>query len=444
MEKRTETRISTKVIWVPGAIVGSVFVAYLVGLFIAAWQQPNNAVLMNMSANVATNAGLAILGIAVSVWIGLNIYNVLSKQEMNLLLEKANEAIRALEGSYKELFCSKLRTSTTMDSYFFIKIFEAEGEFPIDIYKNLIELEDIYVNIHAYYKRGECHLDHSEIAGIENEYKEFLERIKKYRDENIISTSQMTAINMFVCIRLGDILFYFVQYSMSVQASEVDQYSEKIIHYYNKGLDHSGLRTHLAENLINQQTEKRFTATIYNEMGALYLIIKNRFNKETDASSWKKVETYISHAVELAQGGNTPSHILAVYQRNQGAAFERCEDHDQAIDCYKKSFKNDPTSYKTAHCIASWFRKRTSECFNGKQINELIQNSQYIDEVSQEKRKEGVCYLKKSIYWFEIKDKISNQLDLQHLIDEYELLSLLTDVNYDEKITELKLRSTIS
>lgn len=49
--------------------------------------------------------------------------------------------------------------------------------------------------------------------------------------------------------------------------------------------------------------------------------------------------------------------------------------------------------------------------------------------------------MEKSIYWFEVKDKISNQLDLQHLIDEYSLLGELTNTNYDERIKELKLRN---
>ena len=79
----------------------------------------------------------------------------------------------------------------------------------------------------------------------------------------------------------------------------------------------------------------------------------------------------------------------------------------------------------------------------------FVQYSMYVQEseVDQYSTKimeyynKGLRYLEKSIYWFEVKDKISNQLDLQHLIDEYSLLGELTNTNYDERIKELKLRN---
>ena len=52
---------------------------------------------------------LSLIGIAISVWIGLNIYNVLSKEELLTLLDSAQKAAEVTERVYTEMIKSKFR-----------------------------------------------------------------------------------------------------------------------------------------------------------------------------------------------------------------------------------------------------------------------------------------------------------------------------------------------
>ena len=60
---------------------------------------------------------LSLIGMAIAVWIGLNIYNIFSQKELDELLEKSEHAGKIIERVYTEVLISKLRLSVSTPSY---------------------------------------------------------------------------------------------------------------------------------------------------------------------------------------------------------------------------------------------------------------------------------------------------------------------------------------
>lgn len=95
---------------------------------------------------------ISMLGVAVSVWVGLNIYNALSKEELNELLEQAERASAIVEDVYTEVLISKLRLlpADRIENYLAGRLSNME-RLPCDILKQMIFLEDKFNYAYAMY-----------------------------------------------------------------------------------------------------------------------------------------------------------------------------------------------------------------------------------------------------------------------------------------------------
>lgn len=96
-------------------------------------------------ANFSQELVFSLLGVAISVWIGLNIYNVLSKEDLQALMEKTEEtAEKVTEEAYTEVLISKLRLmpADRMENYLAGRFVEMD-RFPCEILKQISEAHSI-------------------------------------------------------------------------------------------------------------------------------------------------------------------------------------------------------------------------------------------------------------------------------------------------------------
>lgn len=98
---------------------------------------------------------LSLIGLAISVWIGLNIYNALSKEELKDLLDKAEHATKITERIYTEVLLSKFRMSPAdrTVSYLASRL-ETIDLLPAEILENLIAVEDLFSFSYGLYEGG--------------------------------------------------------------------------------------------------------------------------------------------------------------------------------------------------------------------------------------------------------------------------------------------------
>lgn len=364
---------------------------------------------------------LSLIGIAISVWIGLNLYNVLSKEELKVLLEQAEKAAEITQKVYTEVLMSKFRMShTDSTANFYAIVLEEIDILPDIILEKLISIEDLYRFSFNLYKEH-FSTKYNDIG--RKQCDELLQLCQEYKQRKIINTKQFSLITGYLYIRSSDFSFYKTQYDFSLTENHIDSMAKDIINNYEQALKHI-FRNSDITTFINPEryssVEKSFIASIANSIGAAYLL----FVKNLTPSELKKI--ICTEKVAINFGTEISPKRKAVFLRNMGTAYEKNSNLDEAYKQYLKSYELNNKSVKTAHCLAYLCIKQINQLFPNFVDNFPI-NNVCIYSISTIDKEHLIKKIKQAAYWLKIKNYNNNGIMDGNLIILYQYLYKLTN-----------------
>lgn len=334
---------------------------------------------------------ISMLGVAVSVWVGLNIYNALSKEELNELLEQAERASAIVEDVYTEVLISKLRLlpADRIENYLAGRLSNME-RLPCDILKQMIFLEDKFNYAYAMYVgRASQKYTGSEIEDLS-------EVTEKFEKEGALSKKQKRFLDGYIALRNADFHFFWAQYN------ETEGKGEEILRNYQKALKLlfgiTELSTLRSARKYSIEECQGIALMANNICATLLILISANENKLEIAITAGRVATEFDAAVH--------PHIQAVFERNLGVALERqgymvqehAERMDEALYHYYKSYGLDSKNWKTLHCLGSWYRKRFVEKYRwGKNF---LEDQNELPTMDEKQRADVIALLTKAAYWY--------------------------------------------
>ena len=353
---------------------------------------------------------LSLVGVAISVWIGLNLYNAVTKEEMRALMDGAQAtAAEAAEQVYAEMLKSKFRMSSpnTASEYFDIQL-EAIGPLPMEISQKVLELEDLFQISYRLYGEGVSSKDNDKGVSLAEKLQE---KAKVGEEEGLLKSTQYRFLMGYASWRWGDFLYYQARYGRKNDADRnqtarcaIEQY-KKVGQYLFDIQDIAELRAAAARS-----PEKRsFLAYLANDIGASYIdIIGDPDRGDLTQEELAKALAVEKTAVDLSSG--LPNRLREMFLRNLGIAYEKSENIEAALRNYRKAYWMNPGNWRSAHCIASLYRRKALGYFHpGSTLAALrmekldaIQDCQ-LHLLLGEDRAELMRLLKQSLYWYEVK-----------------------------------------
>ena len=146
-----------------------------------------------------------IMAIAVSVWIGLNIYNIYKKADIDNILEELKENNYRMNYEYqRRKFILQLeRTEEWYEiSEYFCRCFEHEDEIPLAVWDRLCDIEKSFVRVCKAYEKRKRKIQISAVKEAEQ-----LLSVVEYTMEHGKGI-QNTLLGTYIDIRKADLLFY--------------------------------------------------------------------------------------------------------------------------------------------------------------------------------------------------------------------------------------------
>lgn len=300
--------------------------------------------------------GLSIISIAVSVWLGINIANLIDRKQIENLnarmedldnkIEKSETWLRdeernilnlddKIENKEKKLETKISSINIDIENRFYKTRFIEELMKTKDLYESAFYLYDIFYNNNE--------VDYQELYQIESEY---LRCITAYETTNWTETYShaikgLSLINElkkkekkqeYFFVRKGDFLFY-----KNIALTHNNTLGE----FSNKELEESISLYKKIINLVDDDSKKsqKFIGYLYNTIGYTYDILHVLSKDEDDKKRYSNLSiNNMSIAVQYNNKGR--------YYRNLGLAYQHEGNLEKAKECYKIAFEKNPKDYK--------------------------------------------------------------------------------------------------
>lgn len=316
-------------------------------------------------------SGLSIIGIAITVWAGLNIINVLEKKEVDACTLKLNAAeekleklgkrsiemeesladIETLNGIYYNIFLQEiLKTGKDSMSNYFYKEFSEKKEYRKS-YIMCLPIEQIYAQVYLQYgerSRQKKQMIEKAEKGIE------LIKVALKNEENEKLSEE---IKRYLCFR--QTMFYFMIGYMKNRMERFDSFLKAANGFKKNATDSFSIKLPGEQgNKERNDQEENLIIKIYflNVIGESYsklvheakLIGKTETDERGEKITEERLEEYsnqsilyLSECVKLSQ--NTKER--EVFYRNLGCAYER---KDRLLENFGKHANEIINSYKQA------------------------------------------------------------------------------------------------
>lgn len=466
MKKIIHKRLSRKVIFLTLIIPILMCLAIIIGICL------NTYVQVTVTKSVDNNESLvlALIGVAISVWVGLNIYNVLSKEELKLLLEQAEDAANITSKVYTESLKSKFRVSfSDRTANYLITQLDSMDSFPDDLLEKILELEDLFNFAYSLY----C-------DGLSTKFNEIgvkkAEKLLAYSEEQqaagIINKEQDFFLRGYCSLRGGDFSYFRIQYDKELEKNikNLEDLVENAAQKYKNALYYLFRIRDIryCGKPENYTPEERISlAILANNIGSVYLVKPAILNKLAQSKLDEIIEVE-----KIAVDFSTEISDLtrSVYIRNLGAAYEKKDRQADAFEQYCIAFRLNQKSWKAARCIGSWYGKklrREFPDFPGEEsigVEELEEyweklreyakclepkQDEYIAE-GEDKNKDIILdLLQRSTYWNEVTAANNGGLLDKWLVIRYGQLYILTGkdtyrVKMEESKQQLKYQEEVS
>jgi hypothetical protein len=289
----------------------------------------SNANILNESISTTVqmdviNTGVEIIAIAVSVWIGLNIYNNCKESSMEKEIKELEIQNQNLVFQHeKMLFLKELEKTANnyeISNYFYVN-FKVENELG-DIYSELVEIEKIFCDCCNSYERKNWKDCFEFATDVSQKTYQGLKKCKK--EDNKL-------IYLYMRLRYADALFY--KY-ISADVKRIEDMMNSI-KKYEECID-----------LIDDEN-KELLGYMHNSIGYPYLIVYDKNHQ--DKGSLEKAGEELEKAVAYNPKGR--------YWQNLGAYYERkTEDTGNLIKakkCYEEALKSPKLDLKIFNLLGA-------------------------------------------------------------------------------------------
>lgn len=306
---------------------------------------------------------LSTISIAVSVWIGLNIYNVYKKEDIEKLLEQVEKSTEKMvyEGE-KRKFLWSLEKGEYMYEIcrYMCDQFETLEYVPMDIMKELTFFEKrIYWIYNAYENRRKKECISQAIKALED-----VPQLRRRLD--ILEQPEYSVVSSYLNIRESDLLFYKNIVSSSPNKEEylksieiykgelekINKNDKELCGYMQNTIGYT-YKLLCEDNTQQKETDIRKENKWYHKLwkNIVRYCIKGEgttTTKDTENSieDWKRqAEIYLKKSVENNPKGR--------YHQNLGAYYATIRDYDKALEQYKLAFNAEKRDDKIYNLIGS-------------------------------------------------------------------------------------------
>ena len=322
----------------------------------------------NVEGGIVTT-GVAVIGIAVSVWVGLNIYLSLSKEESEKLIQKMESEITNIEKCLNDVddtlvfqkgimwqeFINLLdsqRNENMLSAYFayqFSRLFDEEknaDSLTASLIYKLMQYENECISITRMYENGE---KENCFALSEN----FLDDV--FMNENIGGTDEWKkTFSFYFDIHIADVKFYKnavclrsgkhrEDFSMLQMEDVCVKYKNVLVGISSTAREYADIKS--AKAYINNTIG--YTLDLINQYEGV--TAKNKERREN-------ANKHMREAVNLLE--DQFFEKKARYLRNLGLTYERLGDLDKAYKAYVESIKEDMSDYKSWNTCGSIILKK--------------------------------------------------------------------------------------
>lgn len=308
--------------------------------------------------------GFSVISIAVSVWLGINIANLIDRKQIYELEDRIKESKEKIKKQEIEIDHKINNTKNEVES----EIKDINNDIENRFYKTrfidkLMETKNLYESsLYLYEFFGDNNdADYKSLFEIENEYvlcAEAYENVKwekayGHSDQGLMLLSNskiQEKYKEYFLIRRSDFLFYknivlthnraLGVFSTNELLESIDLYEEMI---------------RLMDNDPNR--DSKFIGYLYNTIGYTYDILTR---KSKDENEKRKYSSLSIENMETSVRHNDKGR----YYRNLGLTYEHSGKLKKAKECYMASFEKDPRDYKAYNNIVSIILKELDQKFN--------------------------------------------------------------------------------
>lgn len=356
----------------------------------------------NLDTANLLNTGLTIISIAVTIWIGLNIYNVVNKEDVEKTLGEYNKRIVDLDQEREkrlQFFTKKaefvnllyLTGNQYCASEFFANLFWNTKEEYSNI-DNVIKCERKYIQCCTYYENNRKEKANKLACELMDEYKELMS------EPPYTTCSETDPMKNFLRMRLSDAIFY-KNMTVPVKMLNLPEV-EKSVRYY--------------EDIINNPSEIRVwddTVLAYfcNSQG--YLIYN--MGKHISDKYCAKNKAYMAAAQKKLKEATEKAPFRGRYKRNLGLVYQFRDDKETA-ETYKDAMKADPLDCKAYNTLAALSLKNIDKNCG---INDRANTDILLDQMdfSGEEAQKYLEEIDDDIVWCRIAEKINfSQVDTHY------------------------------
>lgn len=285
--------------------------------------------------------GLAILSIAVTVWVGLNIYNNLKETDVERKLEELQKANNKAVYDYKlKIFLSELQESEERHEItkIFLEFFRRKSDIEIDLLDKLIKLEKLFKKCWKFYEDRKWDMCNETSESLKIKINEIYIEYKLY-----IGTTYKDIVYLYLKTRESDVLFYNYVCKGNKLKKDVTDFRRSIDIYRNIRKECYWF-TQEAKNYVNN-------TIVYSDLQLL------KFGKIDDnkKSELKREIEEISHEMKnkTAKGR---------YLQNIGAYYEKISNAEEdglkkAMEYYKDALVAQDVDDKIFNLLGSLYLK---------------------------------------------------------------------------------------
>ena len=312
--------------------------------------------LINDNAYNSLELILAVVGVAVSVWVGLNIYNALDRKELDSFAEEIKEDLKISVAQISDSESERTRKAieemkehsniqlllTNMMSIFsvnkssehYIDYFNniSISDWDVKTVKTIIKVENVLSRIHKLTSEEKYDSIRELIDSVEREL---------VSSEEIFKSIDKTAYGYYH-YKLGEFNYY--KGNSFYQRRQKNEVAKSL---FRNAVEHYTLASKLDSEL----------KSIENGIGISYLRLVELGDNEEN----KNINEAIRNFEMVLE--KRPNFTQAI--RSLGSAYEKVGRLDDAIEQYKREIKVEPNSFFAHTCLASAYLKKIDSemCF---------------------------------------------------------------------------------
>lgn len=305
----------------------------------------------NLETSSLLNTGLTIISIAVTIWIGLNIYNVVNKEDIEEALKEYDRRIIDLDKEREkrlQFFSKKTEFINLLyitgkrycASNFFANLFWNTKEEYSNIDK-VIKCERKYIQCCSFYENNERKKANKLARDLVDEY------IDLKSEPPYTTSNESDPMKNFIRMRLSDALFYK---NMTVDRGDEFDLKEvkKSIQYYQEIIENpSEIR----------KWDDEILAYFFNTQG--YLM--HQMCKHMSSEMEKKHNKYENKALQKLEKAVLKAPYKGRYKRNLGLIYQNKNNYEKARETYKEAMQKDPLDYKAYNTIVALDLKKIDQ-----------------------------------------------------------------------------------